>query len=176
VISETRDSGAAAVVAGRPSSSAGLAPDTENRSGTVLAFDFGTRRIGVAVGTLELSMAHPLAPIQYDDNQRRFAAITALVEEWRPERFVVGCPGVSDDTPHPLAPAIRRFARRLHARFALPVELVEEALSSWAASRRLSEAGIPAREQKQRIDSMAACVILESWFTTASSHSAGTDS
>ena len=56
------------------------------------------------------------------------------------------------------------------------VDLVEEALSSWAASRRLSEAGIPAREQKQRIDSMAACVILESWFATADRHLACTNS
>lgn len=152
------------------------APGSEVRSGTVLAFDFGTRRIGVAMGALELAMAHPLAPIQYEDNQRRFAAIAALVKDWQPVRFIVGCPGVSDDTPHPLAPAIQRFARRLRARFALPVDLVEEALSSWAASRRLSEAGIPAREQKQRIDSMAACVILESWFATADRHLACTNS
>jgi len=174
VISETRSVGAGTAELG-PSSSAPRATDTEVRSGTVLAFDFGTRRIGVAMGTLELSMAHPLAAIQYDDNQRRFAAISALVEEWQPVRLVLGCPGLSDDTPHPLAPAIQRFARRLRARFALPVDLVEEALSSWAASRRMSEAGIPAREQKQRIDSMAACVVLESWFATAACHSAGTN-
>jgi putative Holliday junction resolvase len=159
-----------------PSSPEPCVPDSGIRSGTVLAFDFGARRIGVAMGTLELAMAHPLAAIQYEDNQRRLAAIAALVQDWQPVRFIVGCPGVSDDTPHPLAPAIQRFARRLRARFALPVDLVEEALSSWAASRRLSEAGIPAREQKQRIDSMAACVILESWFATADRHLAGTNS
>lgn len=175
MISEIR--GASAVTAEMgPSASAPRGTGGDAHSGTVLAFDFGTRRIGVAMGTLELSMAHPLAAIQYDDNQRRFAAISALVEEWQPVRFIVGCPGVSDATPHPLAPAVQRFARRLRARFALPVDLVEEALSSWAASRRMSEAGIPAREQKQRIDSMAACVILESWFATAVRHSAGTNS
>ena len=132
--------------------------------GSVLAFDFGTRRIGVAVGDTQLRMAHPLTTIAAEDNRRRFDAIAALVAEWRPVRFVLGCPaGASGDT-HALMPALLRFERRLGARFGLPVERVDETLSSWDASRRMSAGGTPARGQKQRLDAMAACVILETWF------------
>ncbi|MCC6533962.1 MAG: Holliday junction resolvase RuvX [Burkholderiales bacterium] len=130
--------------------------------GSVLAFDFGARRIGVAIGDTELRIAHPLEVIAYEDNRRRFDAIAALIAEWRPGALLVGRPG--DDPAHPLAAAIARFARRLHASFGLPVHLVDESLSSWVAGRRLSEAGIAARDQGTRLDAMAACVILETWF------------
>ena len=132
--------------------------------GSVLAFDFGTRRIGVAVGDTQLRIAHPLTTIAAEDNRSRFDAIAALVAEWRPVRFVLGCPaGASGDT-HALMPALLRFERRLAARFGLPVERVDETLSSWDASRRMSASGTPARAQKQRLDAMAACVILDAWF------------
>jgi putative Holliday junction resolvase len=130
----------------------------------VLAFDFGARRIGVAVGDTQLAIAHPLATIDASDNRRRFEAIAALVAEWQPVRFVLGCPGLAEAAEHVLAPALARFERRLAVRFGLPVERVDETLSSWDASRRMSAGGLPARAQKQRIDAMAACVILEAWF------------
>lgn len=130
----------------------------------MLAFDFGLRRIGVAVGDAAIGIAHPLETIAAEDNRRRFEAIAELVSEWRPVRFVVGHPVSTDGAPHPLAAAIARFERRLGARFGLPVERVDEALSSWDASRRMSAAGTPARAQKGRLDAMAACVILETWF------------
>jgi putative Holliday junction resolvase len=132
--------------------------------GSVLAFDFGTRRIGVAVGDTRLGIAHPLATIAAEDNRRRFEAIAALVEEWQPVRLVLGCPADPNGAGHALLPALLRFERRLAARFGLPVERVDETLSSWDASRRMSASGTPARAQKQGLDAMAACVILESWF------------
>jgi putative Holliday junction resolvase len=132
--------------------------------GPVLAFDFGARRIGVAVGHTEVGIPHPLDVISYEDNHRRLAAIAALIEEWCPARLVLGCPEGAGPQMHALKPAIERFARRLRARFHLRVDLVDEALSSWDASRRLHDAGLPARAHKARIDSMAACVILETWF------------
>ena len=132
--------------------------------GAVLAFDFGLRRIGVAVGDATIGIAHPLETITAEDNRRRFEAIAALVSQWRPVCFVVGHPVTADGAPHPLEPAIARFERRLRARFGLPVERVDETLSSWDAARRLHAAGLPARAQKGRLDAMAACVILETWF------------
>ena len=131
---------------------------------TVLAFDFGMRRIGVAVGNSRLRIAHPLTTITAEDNRRRFDAIAALVGEWQPARFVVGRPASRPGESHALVPALERFERRLAARFGIPVELVDESLSSWDASRRLTAGGTPARQQRGRLDAMAACVILESWF------------
>jgi len=133
-------------------------------SGTVVAFDFGAKRIGVAVGDLTRSIAHPLQAIDFEDNARRMDTIAALVAEWKPVRLIVGIPVSDGPQAHPLAARIHRFARRLRSRFGLPVEMVDEHLSSWAASRKLSHSGVRARDQKRRIDAMAACAILETWF------------
>lgn len=134
------------------------------RSGTVLAFDFGLQRIGVAVGDESLAIPHPLPVIAFADNARRLDAVAALVLEWQPTTFVLGMPHAHDATPHPLAAPIQRFARRLHARFGIAVETVDEGLSSWSASRALSQAGVRAKDQKRMLDSMAACEILATWF------------
>ena len=136
------------------------------KSGTVIALDFGVKRIGVAVGDAALGIAHPLESIAHDDNARRLQALGALIAEWQPVRLILGIPARDDDAPHPLAQRIQRFARRLQARFAVPVELIDERLTSWSASRQLSEAGISARNQRPHIDAMAACAILQTWFET----------
>ncbi len=133
-------------------------------AGTVLAFDFGLQRIGVAVGELEHGIAHPLDAIAFADNARRLEAVAALVQEWRPVRLVVGMPDSSGPAPHPLQAPIARFVRRLRARFGIEVDTIDEGLSSWSASRSLSQAGVRARDQKRMLDSMAACAILTTWF------------
>jgi putative holliday junction resolvase len=148
----------------RASENRAMADKRDEIHGSVIAFDFGAKRIGVAVGDTRLRIAHPLATIAVEDNRRRFEAIARLVDEWQPVRFVLGCPASSSLEPHPLLPALQRFERRLGARFGVPVERVDETLSSWDASRRLSAAGRPARGQKPHLDAVAACVILESWF------------
>lgn len=135
--------------------------------GAVIAFDFGLKRIGVAVGDSGLRIAHPLDAIAFDDNRRRFEAIAAVVAQWQPSRFVVGMPHLADGSVHPLAPAIERFVRRLRARFGLPVETIDETLSSWEAGRALAQSGIRGRSQKAYVDSMAAREILETWFGEA---------
>lgn len=140
----------------------GLVSDRPTVALCILAFDFGEQRIGVAVGDTVIGIAHPLRQIAFDDNRRRLQAVAHLVNEWRPARLVVGIPGASGD--HPVARGARRFAQRLGARFHLPVDLVDENLSSWEASRKLTAAGLPAREQKAHIDALAACGILERWF------------
>ena len=134
-------------------------------AGSVLAFDFGARRIGVAVGDTAVRIPHPLARIEFEDNRRRLEAVSHLVNEWHPIRLVIGVPGSNSGGDNPVAAAARRFAQRLNARFDLPVDLIDEDLSSWEASRKLSAAGVPARSQKPLLDAQAACEILERWFS-----------
>ena len=122
--------------------------------GTVLAFDFGTRRIGVAVGEMMLAHARPLAVITASANDARFAAIGRLIGEWQPKRLVVGLPVHPDGAEHEMTARCRRFARQLDGRFRLPVELVDE---------RYSSCGLSA----ENIDAKAAAVILQAWFDNA---------
>ena len=131
-------------------------------SGAVLGFDFGAKRIGVAVGDLAIGIAHPLERIAFEDNRRRFEAIARLIREWQPVQLVVGVPSAAP--AHPVAMQVKRFEQRLRSRFLLPVDLVDEHLTSWETSRELSRAGVRASDQKRDIDRLAACVILESWF------------
>lgn len=123
----------------------------ERAARTVLAFDFGLKRIGVAVGEPELRTAHPLPAVA------GFAQIEKLVAEWRPARFVVGLP-VREAGEHPLARRVERFARQLHGRFRIPVERVDERFSSVEAESRLR--GV----KRKAVDSVAAQLILEQFF------------
>lgn len=131
---------------------------------TLLAFDFGEARIGVAVGTTELAIPHPVETIAFDDNERRFARIGELIGEWQPQRLVVGLPTHMDGTEHELSRLARKFANRLNGRFNLPVDLVDERLSSAAASDALNETGLRGRRQKPALDQVAAMQILQGWF------------
>lgn len=133
-------------------------------SGTVLAFDFGERRIGAAVGDRQLRIAHPLETIDAATNEARFARIAVLVAEWQPRLLVVGLPLAMDGTEHRLSALARKFAQRLHGRFGLEVQLIDERLSSVEAQRQAGESGTGARQGRGRLDAMAARVILETWF------------
>ncbi|HEU0219225.1 MAG TPA: Holliday junction resolvase RuvX [Gallionella sp.] len=137
--------------------------------GTLLAFDFGTRRIGVAVGNTLLRHANPLAIIDEEKTDARFARIAALLAEWQPGALVVGLPGNDDGTPHELTALCRRFANRLKGRFNLPVILVDERYTSLAASAQLNEEGVHGKKQKNLIDQYAAQQILQAYFDEPSS-------
>lgn len=134
------------------------------KSGTVLAFDFGEKRIGVAVGDLEVRIAHPLTVIAAADNRTRFAAIASLILEWHPVRLVVGLPSHADGSEHEIGRLARRFAQRLEGRFRLPVHLVDERLSSNAAEARLRERRVRACKLKASLDMAAAQEILQAFF------------
>jgi putative Holliday junction resolvase len=140
-----------------------LKPETRNAS-TVLAFDFGEKRIGAAVGETAIGIAHPLTTINAADKQRRYAAIGELVQEWRPSRLVVGLPAHLDGVEHELSRLARKFARELGARFGLPVELIDERLTSAAAESSLAEAGVASRKRKPLIDQVAAQHILQAYL------------
>ncbi|MCK6392282.1 Holliday junction resolvase RuvX [Zoogloea sp.] len=136
--------------------------------GTVLGFDFGLARIGVAVGETETGHAHPLSVISEEANAARFAAIEALLAEWKPAALVVGLPTHMDGSEHAMTVRCRRFANQLHGRYGLPVTLVDERLSSAEAEERLSEAGHQGwRKQKPRLDSAAAQIILLQYLESA---------
>ncbi|TFW31564.1 Holliday junction resolvase RuvX [Duganella callida] len=123
---------------------------------TIFAFDFGIKRIGVAMGNTMLRQAEPLKVIHAVDNASRFADIQALLDEWKPARLVVGLPMHPDGAEHDMTARARRFANQLHGRFGLPVELVDERYSSAVISAKRGEV----------IDDRAAAIILQQYFDT----------
>ncbi|HET9580661.1 MAG TPA: Holliday junction resolvase RuvX [Gemmatimonadales bacterium] len=138
-------------------------------AGTVLAFDYGVKRIGVAVGETALGIASPLGAIREESNSARFAQIARLVSEWRPAAFVVGRPRHSDGSAHEVARLAEKFARRLTARHRIPVVFVDETLSSAAAEQALREARTRARRAGD-VDAMAAAIILQSYLDDPAGH------
>lgn len=132
--------------------------------GAVLAFDFGEKRIGVAVGELELAIPHALTVIAAEDNDSRFTAIAALITEWRPVRLVVGIATHADGAVHETGRLARRFGQRLQGRFGLDVDFVDERLTSLAAETALREAGVRADKRAALLDAAAAAEILRTWF------------
>lgn len=130
----------------------------ERPEGTVLAFDYGEKRIGVAVGNFVTRQARALEIIQNRDVATRFASVTRLIDEWQPVHLVVGMPFYPDE-PTSTQPAIgyaRRFGNQLHGRFGLPVSWVDEGFSTVAARS--------AGAQRGALDAEAARVILQQYF------------
>ena len=120
----------------------------------LFGFDFGIKRIGIAMGNTLTGQAQPLAVVKAIDNAARFQQIGALIAEWRPARLVVGEPFHPDGAEHDMTLRARRFANQLHGRFGLPIELVDE---------RYSSAVIPAK-RGEVIDAKAAAIILQQYF------------
>ena len=123
---------------------------------TIFAFDFGVKRIGVAMGNTLIRQAQPLQVISSIDNASRFVAIGALLTEWQPDLLVVGLPMHPDGTEHDMTARCRKFANQLHGRFNLPVQLVDERYSSAVISAKRGEV----------IDDRAAAIILQQYFDT----------
>ncbi len=123
---------------------------------TLLGFDFGTRRIGVAVGQAVTGTARPLVTLDCRDGTPDWTAIGALLDQWQPDALVVGLPLLADGSEGETCEAARRFARRLAGRYHLPVHLQDERLSSAAA-----EAG---GARGHDIDAEAAALILGDWL------------
>ncbi len=133
-------------------------------SATVLAFDFGEKRIGVAVGETAIESARPLTVIAYEDNRSRFDAITALIAEWQPQLLVVGLPVYADGSEPEIGRLARRFAQRLQGRYALPVALVDERYTSVEAESAMRERGLTAAQRKSALDAAAAAEILRTYY------------
>lgn len=121
---------------------------------TVLGFDFGLKRIGVAVGNTLIKQAQPLTIISEATNDAKFAAIAGLVQEWQPGVCVVGLPRHPDGEEHEMTVRCRRFANQLHGRFNVATVLVDERYSSAVISHQRGEL----------IDDQAAAIILQQYF------------
>ena len=120
----------------------------------VFGFDFGIKRIGIAMGNTLTAQAQPLTVVKAVDNATRFQTIGELIEQWRPARLIVGEPRHPDGAEHDMTLRARRFANQLNGRFNLPVELVDERYSSAVISSRRGEI----------IDAKAAAIILQQYF------------
>ncbi|TAG04140.1 MAG: Holliday junction resolvase RuvX [Betaproteobacteria bacterium] len=139
-------------------------------SRTYLAFDFGERRIGVAVGNDLTESANALLTIDAGTDELRFKAITPLVDEWTPYAFVVGHPTHASGDAHAMTARAERFARQLQGRFRRIAHLVDERYSSVDAVQALGRSKASGQQKKQAIDSEAAAVILRRFFESGMHH------
>jgi putative Holliday junction resolvase len=130
-------------------------PASPSRPLSFLAFDFGTRRVGVASGNTMLKQAAPLKTISAE-GEARFVAIGQLIGEWKPDALVVGVPYHPDGTPHDNTRRAQRFARQLHGRFRLPVHEVDERYSTTEALA----------EGAGDVDAASAAVVLDQYLRT----------
>ncbi len=121
---------------------------------TVIAFDFGLKRIGVAVGNTLLKQATPLPLIEAATNDGKFAAISVVLNEWQPDKLVVGLPLHPDGAEHEMSVRCRRFANQLHGRYGIPAVLVDERYTS----------AVLEQQRGQHVDSEAAALILQQYF------------
>ena len=127
---------------------------------TIMGFDYGTEKIGVAVGQLITRSATPLGLIKCSAGKAHWQSLDPLIETWQPQLLIVGDPVNMDNTPSELCQRARKFSRQIKHRYQLPTQLFTELLSTREA--RLD----PRASQKHAIDAVAAALILESWFTT----------
>lgn len=131
---------------------------------TLMGFDYGTRRIGVAVGQELTRTATALETVTVANAQPDWASITRLIESWQPGALVVGLPLNADGTDHDVTRAARRFGQQLQGRYQLPVHTVDERLSSFAAEHMPRPQGASPKRNKQTVDKVAAQVILQAWL------------
>jgi putative Holliday junction resolvase len=137
------------------------------RDGTVLGFDVGSRRIGVAVGSAFGHGARALAVVDVHGHGPDWLAIDRLHKEWMPDGFVVGDPMTLDGGDQPIRTIAHEFAMQLHARYALPVVLVDERASSIEAAQRFADDRAQGRRKRRdaaALDAVAAAVIVERWL------------
>jgi len=125
---------------------------------TLLAFDYGEKRIGVAVGNMLLKQAQALLIIENRNREYRFETVGKLLAEWRPQRLVVGLPVHPDGAPHAMTQLAKRFGNQLNGRFGLPVTWVDERYTTVAAAEFAGDAAW------RGLDAEAARIILQQYF------------
>jgi putative Holliday junction resolvase len=127
---------------------------------TVLCFDFGMKRIGVAVGQTLTANARPLMVLSAQNGAPAWDQVSQLIEQWQPQALVVGLPLAMDGTESDITKAAKRFGNRLNGRYHLPVYTMDERLSSMEAEELQKSGGV----KTESVDSLAAAIILESWL------------
>ena len=131
---------------------------------TALAFDFGTLNIGVAYGQTLTQTATELSGLKARDGIPNWDEIEKLLHEWQPTKLLVGLPLNMDGSDSELSQRARKFGNRLHGRFVLPVEMVDERLTTREAKAEAQERGHKGNYGRDPIDAIAARLILESWL------------
>lgn len=143
-----------------------LSEANNSRKKTVLAFDFGTRRIGVATGNALTRSAQPLTTLDSTDSQRLWLELDRLIDEWQPGQLLVGLP--SEDHSGITRGRAEQFAATLKSRYALPLDMVGEHLTSFAAETELRDSRRQGRKTRRikpgEVDAVAARLIAEQWL------------
>lgn len=137
-----------------------------------MAFDWGLRNIGVAVGNVSLGTSQPCEVLRARDGVPDWQALEALLKEWQPEQLLVGEPLNMDGSDAEITPRARKFSRQLAGRFNLPVTLVDERLSSREAKAEQRERGHRGDWGSAPIDADAADIILRTWLSEQPNHTA----
>ena len=136
-----------------------------------MAFDYGTRQIGVAVGQTLTGSAEPLTNLRARDGVPDWEQVAKLIREWEPNVLVVGLPLNMDDTENDMCARARKFGKRLHGRFHVEVEMVDERLTSFEAKGDVMASGGSRDFGRDGVDDRAAVLILETWFHQQESRS-----
>ena len=131
---------------------------------TALAFDFGTKSIGCAIGQSITGTAQALPAFKAQDGIPNWEAIEKCLKEWKPDVVIVGLPLNMDGTEQNLTLRARKFANRLQGRFGVNVHLQDERLTTTQARSEIFERGGFKALKKGKVDGISACLILESWF------------
>lgn len=131
---------------------------------SVLGFDYGKKRIGIATGQTITHSATPCKTINQVDGNPDWPAIKAEIEQWKPQALIIGMPYYTDGSESKMTAAVRQFAYELKKRFKLPVIEVNEALSSQQAEEFLKQDIKITQHNKQEIDKMAAAIIVQRWL------------
>lgn len=129
-----------------------------------IGFDFGYKRIGLAVGQRLTCSASPLSTLSAHSGVPDWNLIQKVLDEWHPEALIVGYPSCIDGTELYTSEAAKKFAKQLKKHFSLPVHLVDERLSTVDARSQLFDLGGYKKIKKTEVDSLAACIILEQWL------------
>ena len=135
----------------------------------VIAFDFGLKRTGVAVGNTLTGSASPECTLQSQNEKPDWDSITRLFNEWKPDQLVVGLPIELDGSKNPLEKSINRFCNQLNGRYNLSVDQENEQYTSIEAAARLKQlrqSGRKRKVSKEDVDMIAASIILENWMQT----------
>jgi len=131
---------------------------------TVLGFDYGEKRIGIATGQTITGNASPLDTVTAINHKPDWQKIEKIIKEWQPDLLIVGIPYYLDGSPSEMTKKAERFSRQLEGRFQIPTRTINETLSSFEAEQELQKKVKITQHNKQEIDKMSAAIIVQSWL------------
>ena len=138
--------------------------DKITNNSTIIAFDYGTVNIGVAIGQFTTCTATPLPYIRYNNNKSKWKAIDKLIKDWKPQAAVIGLPYNMDNSISEIAVQAKKFANKINGRFNLSIFLADERLTTREAKSMIKNSEFTKKNKSQPVDSIAAAIILESWL------------